>query len=48
VNCAAMGHDSGRVLASGGEDRKVNLWAVGKSSCILVSTDIVYLITCLT
>lgn len=35
VNCVAMGHDSGRVLVSGGEDRKVNLWAVGKTSCIL-------------
>ncbi|XP_064598866.1 LOW QUALITY PROTEIN: katanin p80 WD40 repeat-containing subunit B1-like [Liolophura sinensis] len=35
VNCLALGHKSGRVLASGGEDRKVNLWAVGKPNCIM-------------
>lgn len=36
VNCVALGHNSGRVFVSGGEDQKVNLWAVGKSKCILV------------
>ncbi|XP_047739783.1 katanin p80 WD40 repeat-containing subunit B1 isoform X2 [Hyalella azteca] len=35
VNCLALGHKSGRVLATGGDDKKVNLWAVGKPNCIL-------------
>ena len=37
VNCLALGHKSGRVLVTGGEDKKVNLWAVGKPNCIMVS-----------
>jgi len=36
VNCLALGHKSGRVLATGGDDKKVNLWAVGKQNCIMV------------
>ena len=36
VNCLALGHKSGRVLVTGGEDKKVNLWAVGKPNCIMV------------
>lgn len=39
VNCLALGHKSGRVLVTGGDDRKVNLWAVGKHNCIMVSVD---------
>ncbi|XP_063229661.1 katanin p80 WD40 repeat-containing subunit B1 isoform X2 [Bacillus rossius redtenbacheri] len=35
VNCLALGHKSGRVLVTGGDDKKVNLWAVGKHSCIM-------------
>ncbi|XP_020283802.1 katanin p80 WD40 repeat-containing subunit B1 isoform X2 [Pseudomyrmex gracilis] len=35
VNCLALGHKSGRVLVTGGDDKKVNLWAVGKQSCII-------------
>lgn len=35
VNCLALGHKSGRVLVTGGDDRKVNLWAVGKHNCIM-------------
>ncbi|KAL5022150.1 hypothetical protein ScPMuIL_001305 [Solemya velum] len=38
VNCLAMGHKSGRVMVTGGEDRKVNLWAVGKPNCIMSLT----------
>lgn len=38
MNCLALGHKSGRVLVTGGDDKKVNLWAVGKPNCILVST----------
>lgn len=35
VNCLALGHKSGRVMVTGGEDRKVNLWSVGKAHCIM-------------
>jgi katanin p80 WD40 repeat-containing subunit B1 len=35
VNCLALGHKSGRVLVTGGDDKKVNLWAVGKPNCIM-------------
>ncbi|GAB6032812.1 Katanin p80 WD40 repeat-containing subunit B1, variant 2 [Chamberlinius hualienensis] len=35
VNCLALGNKSGRVLVTGGDDKKVNLWAVGKSNCIM-------------
>ncbi|GLG92368.1 Protein will die slowly [Gryllus bimaculatus] len=35
VNCVALGHKSGRVLVTGGDDKKVNLWAVGKVNCIM-------------
>ncbi|KYM94142.1 Katanin p80 WD40-containing subunit B1, partial [Cyphomyrmex costatus] len=37
VNCLALGHKSGRVLVTGGDDKKVNLWAVGKQNCIMSS-----------
>ena len=36
VNCLAMGHKTGRVMVTGGEDRKVNLWTAGKPNCIMV------------
>lgn len=39
VNCLALGHKTGRVMVTGGEDRKVNLWTVGKSNCIMVSAN---------
>ncbi|BES88419.1 Katanin P80 [Nesidiocoris tenuis] len=35
VTCLALGHKSGGVLVTGGDDRNVNLWAVGKSNCII-------------
>lgn len=37
VNCLSLGHKSGRVMVTGGDDKKVNLWAVGKQNCIMVS-----------
>lgn len=37
VNCLAFGRKSGRVMVTGGDDKKVNLWAVGKPNCIMVS-----------
>lgn len=36
VNCLAMGHKSKQVLATGGDDKKVNLWAIGRQSCLMV------------
>lgn len=36
VNCASLGKKSGRVLVTGGDDKNVNLWAVGKSKCLMV------------
>ncbi|KAI8819538.1 WD40-repeat-containing domain protein [Fimicolochytrium jonesii] len=35
ATCLRIGAKSGRVMVTGGEDRKVNLWAVGKTSPIL-------------
>ncbi|KAI9000020.1 WD40-repeat-containing domain protein [Gaertneriomyces semiglobifer] len=35
ATCLRIGQKSGRVMVTGGEDRKVNLWAVGKSAPIL-------------
>ena len=40
VNCVSLGHKSGRVLVTGGDDKKVNLWAVGKPNCIMVRDEI--------
>ena len=36
VNCLALGPTSGRVMVTGGEDRKVNMWAIGKPNVIMV------------
>lgn len=38
VKCLALGHKSGRVMVTGGEDKKVNMWAVGKPNCIMSLT----------
>ncbi|XVE93004.1 hypothetical protein REPUB_Repub01dG0152500 [Reevesia pubescens] len=35
VNCLKLGRKSSRVLVTGGEDHKVNLWAIGKPNAIL-------------
>ncbi|CAL9759218.1 unnamed protein product [Musa acuminata subsp. burmannicoides] len=35
VNCVAIGKKSSRVFVTGGEDRKVNLWAIGKPTPLL-------------
>ncbi|CAI9097114.1 OLC1v1033442C1 [Oldenlandia corymbosa var. corymbosa] len=35
VNCLKIGRKSSRVLVTGGEDHKVNLWAIGKPNAIL-------------
>ena len=41
VNCLAMGHKTGRVMVTGGEDRKVNLWTAGKPNCIMVGFSLI-------
>ncbi|CAG2161528.1 unnamed protein product [Oppiella nova] len=38
VTCLALGQKSGRVMVTGGEDKKVNLWAIGKQNCIMSLT----------
>lgn len=35
VNCLKIGRKSSGVLVTGGDDRKVNVWAIGKPSAIL-------------
>ena len=35
VNCLQLGRNSGQVLATGGEDKRVNLWRVGRPGNIL-------------
>ncbi|KAM7405602.1 hypothetical protein PAMP_000037 [Pampus punctatissimus] len=36
VSCLALGKSSGRLLATGGEDCRVNIWAVSKANCIML------------
>ncbi|KAL2635022.1 hypothetical protein R1flu_006501 [Riccia fluitans] len=38
VNCLTIGKKSSRVLVTGGEDQKVNMWAIGKPNAILSLT----------
>ncbi|EDV29009.1 uncharacterized protein TRIADDRAFT_63553 [Trichoplax adhaerens] len=35
VNCLSLGSKSGRVMVTGGEDNKVNMWAIGKPNVIM-------------
>ena len=35
VNCLQIGRQYGSVLATGGEDKKVNVWALGRPHAIL-------------
>lgn len=36
VSCLALGKSTGRLLATGGEDCRVNLWSLNKANCIMV------------
>ena len=36
VNCLSLSPSNGHMLATGGDDRKVNLWLVGKPNNIMV------------
>ncbi|XP_029001074.1 katanin p80 WD40 repeat-containing subunit B1 [Betta splendens] len=38
VFCLALAKSSGRLLATGGEDCRVNIWAVSKANCIMSLT----------
>ncbi|CAM9840401.1 unnamed protein product [Choristocarpus tenellus] len=38
VNCVCIGPRSGQVLATGGEDKRVNVWKIGRASSILSLT----------
>ncbi|XP_076470194.1 katanin p80 WD40 repeat-containing subunit B1-like isoform X2 [Babylonia areolata] len=38
VTCVGMGRKTGRVMVTGGQDRKVNVWSVGKDHCIMSLT----------
>lgn len=37
VNCLALSPSNGHMLATGGDDKRVNLWLVGKPNNIMVS-----------
>ena len=37
MNCVAFGKKTGTLLATGGDDRKLNVWSVGKPNVLLVS-----------
>ena len=36
VNCLKIGRKSSGVLVTGGDDKKINVWAIGKPNAILV------------
>uniref|UniRef100_A0A8C2WEV6 Katanin p80 WD40 repeat-containing subunit B1 n=1 Tax=Cyclopterus lumpus TaxID=8103 RepID=A0A8C2WEV6_CYCLU len=38
VSCLALGKSSGRLLATGGQDCRVNIWALSKANCIMSLT----------
>ena len=35
VNCLQIGRKSGTVMVTGGDDKKVNVWAVGKPNALM-------------
>lgn len=39
VSSLVLGKASGRLLATGGDDCRVNLWSINKPNCIMVSDD---------
>jgi WD40 repeat protein len=36
VKCLALGQKNGRFLATGGGDKKVNIWTLDKPNCLMV------------
>lgn len=39
VSSLVLGKASGRLLATGGDDCRVNLWSINKPNCIMVSDE---------
>ena len=39
VNCLALTPNNGRMLATGGDDRRINLWLIGQPNNIMVQTE---------
>lgn len=37
VNCVTIGRNTNQLAATGGDDKKVNLWTLNKPTCIIVS-----------
>ena len=48
VNCLKIGRKSSGVLVTGGDDKKVNIWAIGKPNAILSLTGHQSPVTCVT
>uniref|UniRef100_A0A3P9NTB6 Katanin p80 WD40 repeat-containing subunit B1 n=1 Tax=Poecilia reticulata TaxID=8081 RepID=A0A3P9NTB6_POERE len=46
VSCLSLGKNSGRLLATGGEDCRVNIWAVSKANCVMSLTGHKNLVEC--
>lgn len=47
VQCARLGEKSGQVLATGGEDKRVNIWKVGKPNALVSLTGHTSAVECL-
>ncbi|CAJ1367748.1 unnamed protein product [Effrenium voratum] len=47
VQCARLGEKSGQVLATGGDDKRVNIWKVGKPNAIISLTGHTSAVECL-
>ena len=48
VNCLQFGRKSGAVMVTGGEDKKVNVWAIGRPNAILSLTGHTSAVECVT
>ncbi|KAI9203512.1 WD40-repeat-containing domain protein [Polychytrium aggregatum] len=48
VNCLRIGPKSGRVMVTGGEDKRVNLWAIGKTNPVMSLSGHATSVTCAT
>lgn len=48
VNCLQFGRKSGAVMVTGGEDKKVNVWAIGRPNAILSLTGHTSSVECVT
>lgn len=37
ITSCTIGHKSNKIAATGGEDKKVNIWTLNKPTCIMVN-----------